>query len=522
MNGAKHFFRVFILGCGLCLEASVAQGAPFTNGSFESATTNPGGGLILNLGAGNTSITGWTVTSDNIDYIGGFWRASDGNRSLDLNGCSTGGISQTFDTTPGNRYEVKFDIAGEPFGPIIKHLRVSAAGTLTDFTFNSTGTTRSNMGWQERTFNFTASDSTTTLAFISLDGSCSGPALDNVRVSAAGCAVPSGGAPRRVNPPNIVSGLSCGPGPARGDPLRSWNDGDDNEFQLFCQDIPDAAPEFHLNYVTPSGSRQVGRCPWEGGRNFSEILHTGDNNSDGAIDCFLSSFWLSREPGLPELVVPNQGVSPTAMDWKAYLFNAQTGTLVLKHYISFDGPGGIFPDTLVDTKVNVPPDNFDPPLGSPPMVADDSVPCDIDRDGDCDNEDLLLVENLMGQCDSGNNYNTLADADHDGCVTTTDQGILLSSDFDNDGTLDFDDACPNSDLSPTLVIGGCDSGVNNQSDTNACSIADQIKRCGADASNHGQFVSCVAHLTNELKKSGIISGKEKGAIQSCAAQAHIP
>jgi len=32
----------------------------------------------------------------------------------------------------------------------------------------------------------------------------------------------------------------------------------------------------------------------------------------------------------------------------------------------------------------------------------------------------------------------------------------------------------------------------------------------------------VAHLTNELKKAGIITGAQKGTIQSCAAGASIP
>jgi hypothetical protein len=41
-------------------------------------------------------------------------------------------------------------------------------------------------------------------------------------------------------------------------------------------------------------------------------------------------------------------------------------------------------------------------------------------------------------------------------------------------------------------------------------------------SNHGQFVSCVSHMTNDLKKAGTITGQQKGAIQSCAAQADIP
>ena len=39
---------------------------------------------------------------------------------------------------------------------------------------------------------------------------------------------------------------------------------------------------------------------------------------------------------------------------------------------------------------------------------------------------------------------------------------------------------------------------------------------------HGQFVSCVAHLTNELKNAGTVTRQQKGAIQSCAAKAHIP
>jgi len=35
-------------------------------------------------------------------------------------------------------------------------------------------------------------------------------------------------------------------------------------------------------------------------------------------------------------------------------------------------------------------------------------------------------------------------------------------------------------------------------------------------------VSGASHLLNDLKKAGMISGNEKGAIQSCAAQSDIP
>ena len=53
-------------------------------------------------------------------------------------------------------------------------------------------------------------------------------------------------------------------------------------------------------------------------------------------------------------------------------------------------------------------------------------------------------------------------------------------------------------------------------------MANRIAECSDNASNHGDFVSCVAHLTNEWKHAGLITGQEKGSIQSCAAQSNIP
>lgn len=105
-------------------------------------------------------------------------------------------------------------------------------------------------------------------------------------------------------------------------------------------------------------------------------------------------------------------------------------------------------------------------------------------------------------------------------------GVPLTSDAppdgDGDGMPDDIDACPNSDLSPNVVIDGCDSGVTNHLLIDGCTISDLVDQCAENASNHGEFVSCVSHLTNDLKKDGIISKKEKGKIQSCAAQADIP
>jgi hypothetical protein len=99
-------------------------------------------------------------------------------------------------------------------------------------------------------------------------------------------------------------------------------------------------------------------------------------------------------------------------------------------------------------------------------------------------------------------------------------------DADLDGIPDEVDCSPNSDRRPTVIIDGCDTGVPNtffSSGPNAgCTISDLIRRCAADAGNHGGFVSCVSHLTNELKKDGLITGSQKGAIMSCAANASLP
>lgn len=97
-----------------------------------------------------------------------------------------------------------------------------------------------------------------------------------------------------------------------------------------------------------------------------------------------------------------------------------------------------------------------------------------------------------------------------------------TQDADGDGVPDAQDNCTNSIVTPTVVIGGRDSGVPNTVSPNGCTISDRIQQCAVGAQNHGQFVGCVAQLTNELKQAGVITGQQKGAIQSCATQSNIP
>ncbi len=98
----------------------------------------------------------------------------------------------------------------------------------------------------------------------------------------------------------------------------------------------------------------------------------------------------------------------------------------------------------------------------------------------------------------------------------------IPEDSDGDGVPDEEDDCPDSDLSGVIVIDGCDTGVVNQLFEGGCKMSDLTEQCTGAAVNNAVFVCCVAHLANDWKQDGVISGADKGAIQSCAAQADIP
>jgi hypothetical protein len=105
-----------------------------------------------------------------------------------------------------------------------------------------------------------------------------------------------------------------------------------------------------------------------------------------------------------------------------------------------------------------------------------------------------------------------APSDHDGVV------VFVMTDHDGDGYADDHDNCPTGDARPTVILNGCDSGVPNAISAGGCSLTDQLNTLHATAKNHGQFVSAVSKLLNDLMKSGAITGAQKGAIESCAGQ----
>ena len=152
--------------------------------------------------------------------------------------------------------------------------------------------------------------------------------------------------------------------------------------------------------------------------------------------------------------------------------------------------------------------------------ADGADDLSIDQDGDG------IPESTQPPSNQERFAIDFPDADNDHIIDIVDNCPQIYNpaqlDQDQDGFGDECDKCSNSDLDPIVIIEGCNSGVTNTQLLTGCTINDLIAECAAGAKNHGKFVSCVAHFTNDLKKNGVISGTNKGAIQSCAAQANIP
>ena len=173
------------------------------NGSFEtvdaSVTCDPPG--FHTVPSPDTTITGWTVGLDSIDWICGYWPAQDGIANLDMSGTnpadpeydgipsSAGSVSQDLTTISGATYDVAFWLSGNTDGgsDATKHLTVTAPGYSAPFTHLTTG---KGTDWEEKTFSFTAASTVSTLTFTSDDARPFGAALDNVSVVLSRC--PSG------------------------------------------------------------------------------------------------------------------------------------------------------------------------------------------------------------------------------------------------------------------------------------------------------------------------------------------
>ncbi len=180
-----------IVGLSLAVVSAVhADSTIIINGSFEVGT-DPGA-IYTVVNPGELNVNGWTVGPVNVHYVSGYWTASDGNRSIDLNGfagagaVASGSVEQRFSTIAGRQYLVTFDMAANPDGGTnpLKSLLVDADGQGGVF-FSSANPKLGE--WDSMEWMFQA-DGDTTLKFSSLmhdpGDNGWGPALDNVSVTA--------------------------------------------------------------------------------------------------------------------------------------------------------------------------------------------------------------------------------------------------------------------------------------------------------------------------------------------------
>ena len=117
------------------LTAGSANAASIVNGSFENGV-DPGS--FVTLGHNSTGIDGWIVKGNGVDYVGNYWQAADGLRSVDLSALNGGSIQQTIATVVGQAYKVSFWLAGNPDGGLgDKFVATSVSGDwVNSFTFN--------------------------------------------------------------------------------------------------------------------------------------------------------------------------------------------------------------------------------------------------------------------------------------------------------------------------------------------------------------------------------------------------
>ena len=182
----------------LCLLSAVAVAAITSASAAWAANVvidgdfNNSNATFSTISSGN-SIGPWSVTSGSVDLVGGFWQSPSGpnpptgtNGSVDMNGLSTGGISQGISgLTAGKTYTLTFWLSGNPDGPpATKSLDVSIGSLANDnFTYTIGANTHSNMMYTMESVTFVAGGSNT-LSFVSQNAASDfGPVIGGVSIA---------------------------------------------------------------------------------------------------------------------------------------------------------------------------------------------------------------------------------------------------------------------------------------------------------------------------------------------------
>jgi len=169
----------------ISMMSSEANANLVTNGSFEIGTLN-NPATFDTLAAGSTAIADWSVGGAGVDYIGGYWPASDGSRSLDLSALNAGSVSQSISGLHnGHSYNLSFDIAANPEGGN-PGKKLQWSGIFNGQLFNISNNPRV-QGWVTISLVglvYNAANGNL-LTFLSGEHNPYGPALDNVKLVSA-------------------------------------------------------------------------------------------------------------------------------------------------------------------------------------------------------------------------------------------------------------------------------------------------------------------------------------------------
>ena len=169
------------LGIGWPLPATAQGSAQIQDGDFEQ----PYYYGITVFYAGDT-FNDWHVTAGSVDLVADrYWQPEQGHQALDLSGDTAGTLYQDVSTIPNQTYCLSFYLSGNPYDqPDIKKMNVFADETqIGHFTFDTTNTSVTNMGWRLTQVTFSAKSGTTRITFQSLNESHNGPVIDNVSLA---------------------------------------------------------------------------------------------------------------------------------------------------------------------------------------------------------------------------------------------------------------------------------------------------------------------------------------------------
>ncbi len=212
----RHVFLFLATLCAIStFQISSAQTNLITNGTFPGGTAYDVTGSSLG--------GGWIVTKGDVDRMAdgayGIMAPVAGHGMIDLDGDQPGAIAQTFATQVGQNYQVEFDLSCNPVVLEIKTLTVSAGSVSSlPFSYNCTSTSNwqtNNGSWVLKTFQFTATTSSTTLTFSSTSASPSslaGPAIAEVSVVIESSSTPT--AATLVSPTGTITTAT---------PTYTWN-----------------------------------------------------------------------------------------------------------------------------------------------------------------------------------------------------------------------------------------------------------------------------------------------------------